>query len=342
LEKPNKDQNLRCKINTGYLCNLNCDFCYFYSRRKTSNYSLNTIKKQLDIAKKFGVESIDFTGGEPTIHKDFLKIIEYARELNFKYICAITNGLTLTYENLKAYQSAGLNDLLFSLHGDGEHHEKVTGIKGSYRAITAAIRNSKELEIMTRINSVVTKRNYKSLPNLSNFMREVKPYNYNIIIYKMQYECGNQEVENYVSHIESSPYIKETIDRCINHIKQINVRYIPFCFMRNYEKHVTNYHQKKYDPFEWSNYLLPKFEQCEDDLLNMCTDFLECGDKNDLNEKAVSSVRMGYTKPEQCLKCRDLYVCDGFEKKYAKLSCISEEAKPISGRKIKDPLYYRK
>ena len=39
--------------------------------------------------------AVQFSGGEPTIHPDFLRIVATARDLGFSHIQIASNGLTL-------------------------------------------------------------------------------------------------------------------------------------------------------------------------------------------------------------------------------------------------------
>lgn len=338
IENVDLPQNVRCKINTGYVCNLNCFFCYFHSKRDTCNYSIESIKQQLDIAKSYGVESVDFSGGEPTIHPDFISALEYANQLGFKNICCVTNGMR--FDNLlylKECVEAGLNDILFSLHGTEHLHNYITRVEGSYDKLVEGIVNSHLCGIKPRVNTVVIKNNYRNLKMLASDLVDHSVKQWNMIIYKMQYDCGDPERDNFVSHLQSSPIIKQAIDIAKPHVKLINVRYIPFCFMRGYEKYVTNYPQKRYDPYEWSNYLLQGFEMGEDHLLQMQNnpvDIIRC------NANVIKGNRLGYKKPFKCGTCRDYLICDGFEEGYVKRGS-TDEATPFKGEPIRNPLHYR-
>ena len=62
----------RMPLYTGTKCNIKCKFCYYYSEVNKDNNSYDEIVKELEKYKKHGVESVDITGGEPTIHKDIV------------------------------------------------------------------------------------------------------------------------------------------------------------------------------------------------------------------------------------------------------------------------------
>ena len=65
-------------IELGDSCNNNCIFCSVKNKANV-NLSTSEIKKRIQDAKMKGYKRIEFSGGEPTIRKDFL---EYNAELN--------------------------------------------------------------------------------------------------------------------------------------------------------------------------------------------------------------------------------------------------------------------
>ena len=331
----------RCKINTGYICNAKCHFCYF-ADSKLKNFSLDSIKFQLNIAYEYGIKDVDFSGGEPTIHSNFLAMLDYAKKLNFRTRCAITNGTT--FQNkifLKLCYLAGLNDILFSFHGPESIQNEIVGVNKAYYKMVHSIENANELGIRTRVNTVVSSKTYKHLPELAKILKQFNIFNYNIIMFKHCYDQTNAEISKTPRHIEAAKYIKEAIDICKETIQYINVRYIPFCSMKGYEKHVVNYNQKKYDPLEWVNSLLVKFYQPEDKIMSMCLDFLE-EDKMRINNEAIKNYSSNaYVKSNRCIRCKHFLICDGFEKDYASKFNIDSEIIPYSGKKIFDPLHYR-
>ena len=80
-------------FHTGTACNLECPFCVEGSKpgdTRLDRITLNEIKPLIDEAVQLGVERFCFTGGEPLIVKDIVKILSYA--LQFKPCLVLTNG----------------------------------------------------------------------------------------------------------------------------------------------------------------------------------------------------------------------------------------------------------
>lgn len=75
-------------------CNLNCSFCTAGGKNRKSSASLETpaLLSLLSDLKELGCKGIEYTGGgEPTIHKDFVAIIDETLEMGFD-VGLITNG----------------------------------------------------------------------------------------------------------------------------------------------------------------------------------------------------------------------------------------------------------
>ena len=94
---PNHDQHSCINlVEVTDKCNMCCNTCYAGSG-KGKDKDLNTIKKMIDFAADAEGgrgEVIQISGGEPTLHKDIIEIVEYARG-RFQYVMLNTNGIRI-------------------------------------------------------------------------------------------------------------------------------------------------------------------------------------------------------------------------------------------------------
>jgi len=331
----------RAKINIGYKCNARCHFCYYHKVLDAHLFSLDLIEGQLKEFKEYGIKDVDFSGGEPTIHPKLPEMISMAEKMGFRKICVISNGIRFSdIDLMKKCFDKGMNDVLFSLHGDSDINDSIMGVKGSFLKCVTSIQNANEIGIKPRVNTVISKISYKNLPKLGKIINSLPVFNHNIIGFRHCYYKVGAGDKDTVSHSEMSPYLVE----CLSHEKNIeflNVRYVPFCFAIGYEKHMTNYPQKMYDPLEWNNALLFFIDYNKD--AKFCKfDYDRQCDKTEMNNRGVNSNRFLYKKTEKCMKCKNLLICDGFEEDYLRKYNAEEEANLYEGETIKDPLYYRK
>jgi len=105
-------------------CDLSCWYCFFYAKHNDPIYepTLDQIKfmlKRMREEKPVGANSIQFTGGEPTLRDDILEIIKSASELGYKHIQLNTNGINLSKspELCIRLREAGVSNLYLSFDG---------------------------------------------------------------------------------------------------------------------------------------------------------------------------------------------------------------------------------
>jgi uncharacterized radical SAM superfamily Fe-S cluster-containing enzyme len=97
-------------------CNLNCPFCFANANKRGEvvELSIEQIGKMMDIA--CAVDTVkpicfQFTGGEPTIHPQFIEALEEAKKRKFTQVQVATNGIKFAEDADFAAQAgqAGLN-----------------------------------------------------------------------------------------------------------------------------------------------------------------------------------------------------------------------------------------
>lgn len=342
----------RTKIPTGFKCNIKCRFCYYGDLLTSENPPTERIKSMLDYAKKRGIKDIDFSGGESTLRKDFPELVSYARSLEFRTICVITNGLLMSNESyVEKLADAGLNEVLFSINGHGaEMHDFLTGVPGSFEKLMRAVKNVKRLGIKFRTNTVVTKPNFEHMPELAELLVELRPSAVNFISFNPWCFARAHVGEITAKYSELAPYLKKAINILEPHIQKITVRYIPFCFMQGYEKYVCDYRQLKYDPDEWAPRIIVRLESGPVKYrLYILGGLIRYHPFNRLqkftmselfDEIAIKGYQRWYFKTKACVNCKHHEICDGIEKSYAKVFGLSE-IKPAPGKRVQDPMFYR-
>lgn len=114
-----------CNYYVTYRCNATCHFCDIWE--KPSPYvQPEVVAKNLDDLKRLGVRVVDFTGGEPLLHRQLPELLQLAKERGL-ITTVTTNGLL--YPKM-AEQLRGLVDMLhFSLdYYDQQRHDAARGV----------------------------------------------------------------------------------------------------------------------------------------------------------------------------------------------------------------------
>lgn len=129
-------------------CNMRCPICFAnagvagYVYQPTYEQVVAMLQQLRDL-RPIPATAVQFSGGEPTIHPDFHRILATAREMGFSNIQIATNGIT--HANLdfaRRSAEAGLHTLYLQFDGVGEEaYEHTRAYPGIWEKKLACIEN---------------------------------------------------------------------------------------------------------------------------------------------------------------------------------------------------------
>jgi len=169
-------QNLRkALIKIHYQCNNNCLFCHAADKRNIQPLSLEQIKTKIKKALQVGAEMVLFSGGEPTLHPDFPKVVNFLWQRKIPW-GLITNGRLLSYRKLsEKLLERNLKYVYLTLNSaNPETHDFITRAPGSFNQTLRALKNLSGHQIELIVNVVVTKFNLKDLKKIVDLVEEFK------------------------------------------------------------------------------------------------------------------------------------------------------------------------
>ncbi len=280
----------KADIKTGFLCNNNCLFCVQGpEKKKFGNKSTAELKEIIQKAKK-GCDTIVFTGGEPTIRKDLIELVSEAKKAGFKTIQIQSNGRMFVYEQFcKDMIAAGANEFALALHGHtAELHNYLTGAK-SFRQLIVGIRTLKKMGQRVIMNTVITKSNYRHLPDIAKVLIGLR-------VDQMQFAfvhplgAAKNNFDSVVPRMEMvAPYLKRAIDigRVLD--TRIMTEGVPFCLLSGYEESISE---------------------------TVMPDIRIFDQKSIIEDYKKMRVTKDKTKGLACVKCRYDAVCEGPWKEY--------------------------
>jgi MoaA/NifB/PqqE/SkfB family radical SAM enzyme len=125
-------------FNTGTLCNIECKNCYIESSPKNDSLAYLTfdeVKSFIDeaIDKNLGTNEIGFTGGEPFMNKDIMKMIDYSLRKRLK-VLVLSNAMKPMLNRTKELIKLNHPNLIVRVsidHYEKEKHEEIRG-KNTY------------------------------------------------------------------------------------------------------------------------------------------------------------------------------------------------------------------
>lgn len=221
-------------IHINDLCNSKCVFCVVDAPScETNSVSFEKIKNFLAVNKDDNFKVVNLHGGEPSIHPQFFDVIRTINDFGYEEIHLQTNAITLSDKEFttKVVEN-GVKLVIISLHGFTEQqHEIHTRVTGSFNKTITAIKNLKELNVKLRINTVVTKHNFESLPDIVDLVTQLKIDHLNI---SNLHPVGStlQMSENIIVNLQTLKYKLNQMADNINYC-QIPVTFegFPYCIL---------------------------------------------------------------------------------------------------------------
>ena len=156
-------------------CNLKCVHCYSASADIDYPDELTTDegKKLIDDLAAFGAPVILFSGGEPLLRPDLLKLAQYATDKGMRAVIS-TNGTLITREIAAKLKTIGLSYMGVSLDGLEKTHDRFRGTKGAFERAMEGIRNCRDAGIKVGIRFTVNKRNLADVPAMFDLLKKEK------------------------------------------------------------------------------------------------------------------------------------------------------------------------
>ena len=155
-------------------CNLKCSYCYVvdpkYSRQQLrANYTFAELVPIVDEFYALGTRLVFLLGGEPMIHKEFGKIIEYLHKKGI-VTHVLTNGMFI-HKHLEALGKYA-DQICVSLDGVGLANDVMRG-HGVYAKAIGNIKLALAAGIKVRIHSVLTRHNLENFEDLAKVAKDL-------------------------------------------------------------------------------------------------------------------------------------------------------------------------
>ncbi len=157
-------------------CNNRCPGCsnIYSGQRAPAATDADTWIAWLSVIGPAAVQ-IRLTGGEPTLHPGFLRILQAATSYD-AWVTVFTNGRWHDPHALVAAlaQTPRLSGLLVSLHGwNAQQHEAFSGVPGSFDETIANIRLALAAGVRVALSTVITRQNWRNLEAVVDWGREL-------------------------------------------------------------------------------------------------------------------------------------------------------------------------
>ncbi len=199
--------------NVGQRCNLKCMHCYSQSQNKKYHGELSTEEGRAlinDLAR-FGSPVILFSGGEPLLRKDLLKLVHLATDKGMRAVIS-TNGTLINQRIAKELKRIGLSYVGVSLDGMQVTNDHFRGVEGAFAASLRGIRNCQEAGIKVGLRFTISRRNFLDIAEIFNLLEQEKIPR--ICFYHLVYAGrGTSLMKEDLDHSETRRVVDMIIDR---------------------------------------------------------------------------------------------------------------------------------
>ena len=153
-------------------CNERCLHCYIPHELKTKVIDSNLFYKIIEEARSLNIINVTISGGEPLIHKDFIRFLSKCRELDLS-VNVLTNLTLLTDEIVLEMKKNPLLSVQTSLYSMNPLvHDSITKAKGSFEKTKKSLLKLLSLGIPVQISCPIMKQNKDSFTDVINWGNE--------------------------------------------------------------------------------------------------------------------------------------------------------------------------
>jgi MoaA/NifB/PqqE/SkfB family radical SAM enzyme len=222
------------------LCNSACKFCVVgVPEIKGDTIVPGRVEQILRQNAGKGYEAVNLHGGEPTIHKNFIEILELIRDLGYPSVHIQTNGQRLKEQKF-VEKLRGFNVDLFivSLHGNNaETHDNVTRCLGSFNSATEGIINVKRLGGFVRTNTVILKQNLPDLPAMIDLLIDLDVDHINISNLHPVFTAYLHFDEIVPTAKETNFWVSLAMKKAVARSAFVTLEGFPICLIPGYEEY---------------------------------------------------------------------------------------------------------
>ena len=225
----------------GYECNVRCDYCSIEEELRPRNMATREILAELTRARAQGMRKVAFGGGEPTIRRDLLPLVRYARDRGFESVKVSSNGLMYSYmDYARQARDAGVTQFNISAmaHEPGLY-ERIMGRSDAFEMVVRGVANLIELGQVPALDLIVKADTHEHLADIVAFWaaRGVRTFP----VWLVALTGRNAAFPDSMPRVtEMRPSIIRAFEAGRALGVDVTSRHIPRCMLRGYEDHVRD------------------------------------------------------------------------------------------------------
>ncbi|MBC7949401.1 MAG: radical SAM protein [Chitinophagaceae bacterium] len=154
-------------------CNCRCVMCDIWKdNRNLKQLTEEDIHDLLISLKSLGTRQVLMSGGEALLHRNFFRFCELMTDNNIK-VSLLSTGLSL--KKNAAQLVTHVNDIIVSLDGNEELHDRIRNIPGAFRQLEEGVQEIKSMNSQFGISArtVIHRLNFRQWPDIVDAARTI-------------------------------------------------------------------------------------------------------------------------------------------------------------------------
>jgi len=146
--------------------------CDIWRIREPQEIAPKDLEQHLASFRKFGVQWVVFTGGEPQLNAEFVALARMVRKEGIR-VTMLTAGLLL--ESHAEAIAGAVDDVIVSLDGPPDIHDRVRRVQHAFDQLVAGVRALRRFrpDMIVRARCTVQKANHPSLCDVVRSAKEI-------------------------------------------------------------------------------------------------------------------------------------------------------------------------
>jgi len=230
----------RVEISLGYACSNDCVFCSETRLRRQHSaeatggpVTTERIRQAMDRLRVDGGEHLTLLGGEPTIRKDFIGLLDYAKDIGFERVSMTTNGRRFADpEFAREVARRSILRITVSLHGPtAAIHDAITQRPGAYDEVITGLQNLHEAGMPVDLTAVICRQNQGQLALLYDLHRSHNPGRMLWVFVRPVGEAYDRFEDIVPPMADIAAELQPVLDRATKEAAPLLVGHMPLCML---------------------------------------------------------------------------------------------------------------
>lgn len=225
----------------GYECNHNCICCPLSTYDKLhKRIEISDIIARIDMIPLTTDNHLVLSGGEPMMHPEFFKILDYIAEKHFSTTILSNSSMCREKAFAKRLQKYKQLEVITAIHSSNPKiHDEITGISGSLLETLEGLDNLVELGVSVTIKHIINAKTLPSIIDTFDYLEKHFPPLVNFQLCSMDYsgKAEKNKTDLFVSRSDFTNGLETVLDLLESRTpkkRHISVIETPYCFADPY------------------------------------------------------------------------------------------------------------